>query len=276
MDVLFISPEQFKRSPQVGTPRKMDHAQLADHLSRPSVGEAKGDAGGISPALYEGNVRRKSALVWIWQLVLDFDDVGDVDQVADELERYSAIVHETFSSTNDQPRCRAYIEMLEPVDASEYEAMHQIARRHMATAGLPADEGAKDASRLSYAPVRRPGAGYRFRVVEGEPLDVRAVLTAQPAPKPRPRIAPPSPSHADAYARGALRRAADAVAAASDGRRHYQLCREAFTLSRLEGLTFEDIERALLAAFISAAGERRQLEGERTIRDAVRAKRGPL
>jgi hypothetical protein len=136
-----------------------------------------------------------------------------------------------------------------------------------------ADEGAKDASRVSYAPVRRPGAGYRFRVVGGAPLDARAVLAAQPPPPPRAVARPVAPDHRDAYVRGALRRAAEAVGSAAEGIRHHTLSKEAFGLARL-GLVQYEVEAALLPAFVAAAGERRENEGRRTIRDAVRARQG--
>jgi hypothetical protein len=55
--------------------------------------------------------------------------------------------------------------------------------------------------------------------------------------------------------------------------RHFTLCREAFALARL-GLSESEIEGALLPAFVGVAGERRQHEGIRTIRDAVQARRG--
>jgi hypothetical protein len=51
------------------------------------------------------------------------------------------------------------------------------------------------------------------------------------------------------------------------------LSREAFALARL-GLSDAEIADALLPAFLAAAGERREAEGTRTIRDAVRARRG--
>ena len=49
------------------------------------------------------------------------------------------------------------------------------------------------------------------------------------------------------------------------------LSREAFTLARLD-LSEEQITAALLPAFVGAAGERREYEGRRTIRDAVHAR----
>ena len=73
--------------------------------------------------------------------------------------------------------------------------------------------------------------------------------------------------------RGALQKAAAALASASPGERHYALSREAFTLARLDVPTAE-IESALLPAFAAAAGDTRMAEGVRTIRDAVKARRG--
>jgi hypothetical protein len=163
--------------------------------------------------------------------------------------------------------------LAEPIDAATYERTHAIVRAHLRRADLVADEGAKDASRLSYSPVRRPGARYRFATVDGVPLDARAVLAAQPPPPPRILPRPVAPEHADAYLRAALRRAADAIASASPGERHYALSREAFSLARL-GLDEGQIVSALLPAFVAAAGERREYEGGRTIRDAIRARRG--
>jgi hypothetical protein len=151
--------------------------------------------------------------------------------------------------------------------------MHKLARARLAAAGLPPDESAKDASRLSYAPVRPSGAGYRFRRVDGAPLDVHAVLAAQPPPPPRVVPRPVAPEHQDRYIQAALRNAAGAVSSAAPGMRHYALCRESFALARLE-ISEGEIERALLPAFIAAAGDGRLREGERTIRDAVAARRG--
>jgi hypothetical protein len=273
LDVLYLSPQRFRASPQIGTACRMAWEELGRWLARPSVGDAKDEAGAWSPALYRENVRRKANLVAIGALVVDIDEAGDVDAAADLVARYRAIVHETFSSNNDAPRCRIVLDLVEPVDATTYEATHKIVRAHLGAAGLPADEGAKDASRVSYAPVRRPGAGYRFRMVAGAALDARAVLAAQPPSPPRSSPRPVAPDHRDAYIRGALRRAADAVGAASEGIRHYTLSKEAFALARL-GLPQSEVERALLPAFVAAAGERRADEGARTIRDAVRARQG--
>jgi hypothetical protein len=136
-----------------------------------------------------------------------------------------------------------------------------------------ADDGAKDASRVSYAPVVRPGTVYRFREVDGAPLDARAVLAKQPPAPMRAPLCLPAHEHIDAYVRAALRRAASNVTTSDPGSRHHTLLREAFALARFN-LSHEEIERVLLPAFVTTAGEARRREGERAIRDAVRARRG--
>lgn len=273
IDILFISPAQFQRKPQVGTPARMTWTALADFLSRPSFGEEKGCAGGFSPAAYVENIRRKPNLRAIWALVVDIDGGGDVDRVADEIAQYDSITLETFSSTNDEPRCRLLLRLADPTDAQTYEAAHALVRSKLRRElGCKVDDGAKDASRLSYLPVRRPGAGYRFRQTAGRPLDAKKLVAMNP-PKPRPAPAPIDPKHADAYVRGAMRRAAEAIGAAANGARHETLCREAYTLARL-GLSHAQIRDALLPSAVAAMGDARRREAERTIADAVNARKG--
>jgi hypothetical protein len=274
LDVLFVSPAQFARSPQKGTPTRMTWSAFADYLSRPSVGDAKGIAGGFSPALYLDEVRRKENLVRIQVLVIDIDGNGDVDRVADEVAQYDAICLETFSSTNDDPRCRLLLRLAEPVDARTYELAHALVRSKLRNElEVHPDDGAKDASRLSYAPVRRPGAQYRFRVTRGRPVSaVQLVASIPPAP-PRPPPIVVRPEHRDAYRQGALRSAVDAVASASAGARHETLNREVWSLARL-GLTEDEIRAALLPTAVAVMGDGRRSEAERTIRDAYRARKG--
>jgi|HubBroStandDraft_2_1064218.scaffolds.fasta_scaffold01184_22 hypothetical protein len=272
LHLLYISPEAFHRSPQVGVPCVMPWESLAAYLSRPSVGEEKGCAGGYALGRYVDNMRRKQNLVTLEAVVLDFDESA-VGAVAAALGRYSTITHETFSSRDEAPRCRALVRLSAPIDGLVYEKVHAILRAKLRAAGLPPDEGAKDPCRLSYSPVRRTGAAFRFNATEGELLDAAAVLAAQPPAPPRAAPQIPRPEHRDAYAREALRRASSAVSSGNPGERHYTLSKEAFTLTRL-GLREDEIASALLPAFVAAAGEPRRHEGERTIADAIRARRG--
>jgi hypothetical protein len=274
LDVLYLSPQQFRRKPQVGTPTKLSWQEFSLYLSRPTVGEAKDGAGAYSPALYIDNVRRKANLVHASSLVVDIDVDGSVDRVADAVAKFRCIVHSTYSSTSAEPRCRLLFELVQGVDAITYERAHSMMRRRLACVGIVADEGAKDASRASYAPVVRPGAAFCFRQTDGEALDAKRLAAALPRERPwhAPVTVLPTSYRGDRYATAALRRATEAVAAAGEGVRHYSLAREAYGLSRL-GLTETDIISALLPAFVAAAGERRSREGERTILDAIRARR---
>jgi hypothetical protein len=272
LDVLFVPPWRFRGRPQAGLALHMTWGDLARWLALPTMGEAKDEAGAWSPALYREGVRRKAALVHAHAIVVDVDQGGDVERVASVVARYRAIVHSTFSSTPEVPRCRIVLALAVAIDAPTYEAVHAVIRAHLQAVDIAADEGAKDASRVSYAPVVRPGAEYRFAATHGAPLDAGVVLDAQPPPAPRSAPRPLNPKHAGAYVRGALRRAAGAVAGAIPGARHAALNREAHALARL-ALDEAAIVSALLPAFVAAAGERREHEGRRTIRDAVQARR---
>jgi hypothetical protein len=250
----------------------MTWSMFAAYYSRPTIGDAKDCVGGLAFGEYRDDIRRKASFVRTQVLSLDFDSRG-VDDVAPALASYLAIVHETYSSEPGAERARAFLRLSEDVtDIDVYEKLHRVVRAHLRAAGLPPDESAKDCTRLSYSPVRRPGAGYRFCVTHGATLDVRGVLAAQPPPPPRPAPVPhPRPEHRDAYVTGALRRASLNVANATPGERHGTLCREAFGLARL-GLGETEIAAALLPAWIATAGEPRKREGAKTIIDAVRAR----
>jgi hypothetical protein len=273
MIVLYVAPARFRCSPQVGTSCLASWSSLSAYLGRPTTALEKDAAGAWSPALYRDDVRRKASLLQAFAIVVDVDQGGDVAAVAASLVGYRAVVHSTFSSTNEAPRCRIVLALAAPIDASTYERLHAVVRAHLRAAGIVADEGAKDASRLSYSPVVRPGAEFHYRTTDGAPLDARGVLDAQAPALQRARPPRSAPEHAGTYQRAALRRAAGAVAAAPAGARHAALNREAHALARLD-LAEHEIAGALLPAFVESAGEGRRREGERTIRDAVRARRG--
>jgi len=268
--VLYVAPEHFRASPQVGVQRRIAWAQLSSYLSRTTTGTAKDAAGAWSPALYRDGVRRKQAIVCVYALVVDVDEGGDVDLVASALARYAAVVHETFSSTPATPRCRVVILFAEPVDTMTYERTHVIVRAHLRVAGIVADEGAKDASRLSFAPVRRPGTDYRVRVIDGQPLSAARVIAAQrplPSRRSQRRV-----EHDSSYACGALRRAAEAVATAREGTRNETLNRETYCLARLDDLDDVTIETEMLDAALAVGLSER--EARRTIAGAIRSRRG--
>ncbi|HET7539678.1 MAG TPA: hypothetical protein VFK05_07395 [Polyangiaceae bacterium] len=273
VDVLLLDAASFRCSPQIGVARCLSWGELESLLARPVVATAKDIAGAWSPARYRNNVRRRDHLLSIGAIVLDVDAGGEVERVAEALQRYRAIIHETFSSTAAEPRCRVVIQLAEPIDAASYDKLHAVVRTHLSNQSVEADARAKDASRVSYLPVRRPGAGYRFVVTEGVPVCAARVLAAQ-STRETSRPSPPMRSgdqHSN-YSRAALRSAARAVATASEGTRNDTLYREAFSIARLDDLGTQAIETALHDAAITAGLS--DNEARRTIASALRARRG--
>lgn len=271
IDVLFLSPAQFWCKPQVGTPHQEPWSDFVEYLSSPVYADDKAAVGGFCFGRYRGNVRRKSELEAIGVLVVDVDGRGDIARVADVTSAYSTAILETFSSTVDEPRCRLFIELARDVDWRTYERAHLLVRDVLKrVAGVITDDGAKDACRFSYAPVRPVGAPYGFHVGTGAPLDAEALVRAYPEPaRPRPVV---RTGNLTCYRRQALLRAAEAVVSATAGARHDTLNREVYSLARL-GLTEDEIRGALLESAVSAMGEGRRREVERTVRDAFAARR---
>jgi hypothetical protein len=289
LDFLFIESRWFTPPlpppPQVGRAFKLGWSTIAGYLSRPSVGpseseqpdpdKAKRTGGGYSIARYAQNLRRVANLVHVHALAVDVDG-GDanVHRCASLLGDYRAIVHETFKSTIETPRCRVLLKLTEPIDARTYEAVHGVVRAHLRKLGLVLDEHAKDAARVSFVPMRRPGASYEFEVTHGAPLDPHAVLAARTEPTSPRSQATASVGASRRERQGALRSAAANIETAKSGERHGLLHAEALTLARARlGLNEAEISAALMPAWISAAGESRRREGEKTIADAVQAGR---
>jgi hypothetical protein len=192
IDVLYVSPDRFHASPQRGLPCRMTFSQLAGYLSRPSVTESKGAAGAWSPALYRDAIRRKAGLIHVEAVVVDVDKGGDVDAAANALSTYRTVVHSTFSSTPDDPRCRIVLALAGAVDIATYNQTHAIVRAHLRARGFLADEAAKDASRVSYSPCVRAGAGFAFRETKGKPIDAAALVAARESDEPRTQQGTPA------------------------------------------------------------------------------------
>lgn len=274
IDVLLVDdPEVYRRArrPMIGRAFRLPWWNVCTWLSRPSLATHKAQHGAWTPARFAHNHKKKEHLIHADALLVDVDDCGDVDAIADLFAPYLGCVHSTFSSTPVAPRCRIVLPLAESVDAPMYEHVWRIVVVYLEALGVRADRSAKDAGRLGFLPCVRAGDSYRFRPLGGALLDARAIIAAQPPEPPRRPPTVVAADHRDRYVRGALRRACINVATASEGMRHYTLSREAFGLARL-GLSLEVISDALIPSFVAAAGEQRRHEGERTVRDAVHAR----
>lgn len=270
LDILYVSPERFRKSPQVGVPCKETWEEWTLYLSRVTRDIKKDAAGAWSPALYAGNVRRKSSLISVGMLTVDIDIDGDVSVITGLLGQYKAIVHETFSSTICAPRCRAVILFDRRASASEYEIVHGAVRTALLANGIATDPAAKDASRLCYSPVRKPGDSYAFRIACGKPLNVDDVLSANPPVREHLPPIMPAAENKSRYLAAALDNAAREIATCAPGQRHDMLLNKVFKLAKL-GMWEAEIAAVLVPAFVACAGQARAHEASRSIRDVVMA-----
>jgi hypothetical protein len=273
-------PERLARAPQVGIHVSETWAGFVRWASHPVTAPAKDAEGGFTLATLREGVRRKAHVESVTALAMDHDD-GSVsaDEAHAALSSVAHVVFTTASHTLERPRWRAVVPFDRHPTADEYGRVYPIAAAQFTAAGIALDPSTKDACRLWYSPTVKPGAPFAVVVGDGEPIRVDRLLAIaeeiERAKPPRPVVQPPAPEHRDRYVQAALQKAADAVSSASEGARHFTLSREAFTLARPElRLDEGQIVSALLPAFVGAAGERREYEGRRTIRDAVRAARG--
>lgn len=274
LDILFVPASMFLRIPQVGKPLTMTFSQLAGQLSKPMVGERKDIGGAYSPALYRENVRRKSSIVHVCVLVIDIDEGGIVEKLAGVFGKRRAIIHSTFSSTPEAPRCRVLLELEKPINTTTYDRLHSHMRATLLEKfNVIADNGAKDPSRLSYYPVVRKGVEQTLVQTYGARIDGVGIVARQPPLLPPPPPKPIEAKHRDRYINGALQDAANAIAHATPGMRHAELAKEAWGLARLD-LTEAEIALVLVPAFVACAGEPRRAEAVRTIRDQFNDRNG--
>ena len=274
MDLLYLSYHQTHCKPQAGTWCELEWADFATWLSKPICSVEKTGHGGYSPARYRDNIRHLDKLEKIWALVIDVDVEGDTDKVAAAVAAHSCIIHETFTSTPSQPRCRLLVQLAQPTDARTYAAAHQQFLKDLRKNHVHADEKATDASRLSYCPVRPPGSPYKFRVTQGAPLEIKKLAEAvwMGGTTSAHHVKHPDQKSSTAqvsrqYVESAVASAIHNIETAHEGSRHATLIREALSLSRPElGMSFEDIERHLFSTALQRMGVNRTHEIQAAIR----------
>jgi hypothetical protein len=296
----YVAPELFLRTPQRVRQGRIRWFKLAAAFAFARVGPseqevsdpnlAKRCAGAYSLAQYRESVRKKANLVSADGLTVDIDGGADVDRLAEAeiVREHTCIIHETFKSTPSSKRARIVFKGADGANVETYEKAHFVVRAELRRAGFEdIDEAAKDASRLNFVPVRRPGAGYVVRFICGRPLDMHALAARLPLPpKPHPKAPAPARVYEKQEARGRIsedpgREMRIASGAISDvyqkirqarpGTRHDTLLREVCPLGR-----FPLDENVFVDEFLPAWDEAcpgESAEGERLIRAAIRAHR---
>ena len=274
-----IGADNLARSPQRGARLVEEWSGLVRWLSHPVVTPDKASMGGFTLADLRDGVRRKTHVIGVSALGIDYDQgVATLAKAHAALARYRHVVYTTASHETNAPRWRAIIGLSRIAAIDEHALLWAHAARLLDARGIVLDRGAKDACRLWYVPTVRPGGRFEISAGEGELLDVDGVVPIARAwadyERARTVAKAPPPALAGAYARGALRRAAGTLASTVPGERHFVLNREAYALARSKlELTEAEIENALLPTFVAVAGEARRHEGQRVIRDAFRSRR---
>lgn len=177
--------------------------KLCARLSVPRVSDDKRGPG-LSLATFAGDRRALANVETVGALGLDFDEALDWDVLVARFAGCASFVHTTWSSTEEEPRARAFLLLSRPVTGDEYRRCYTQIAKHCEDGGLVLDRAASDPSRLWYLPAVRPDGVFRFAVGHGAPIGVDGVLAAAPPPVPPP---PPLPTRPDAAGASAVTRA---------------------------------------------------------------------
>ena len=272
MKYLYVRPDAFKRSPMVGVQRECTWSDFAQRFMRAAGGDGKDAHGAWVGAEFLDGIKREDHLVACHTLVVDIDEMGIVDTLARIVRQTSAIVHETFSSTDERPRCRVIFELLRPCSPAEYRSAWASVTEALMRQGVTPDRACCDPGRLSYVPVRRPGSTYEVDYCEGRPIDAVSIARRHPLPTHAPiDVDGYRPHDLSRVQRAALEREADEVRATGPGQRHARALEAALRIFRPQlQIAYRDGEAVLLPAFLAATDGKRKGEGLRILRDAWR------
>ncbi len=180
---------------QGGERQAMSWSDLVSVVSRPIVASSKKSLRAWNFATFQGDRRREGATVveLVHALVLDYDGGATLDAATLAWAPFRGVMHTTHSHVPEQPRFRAILLLSRPVDPIEFPALWRWAEGRVRAAGHAIDPHCRDATRLWFAPARRPDAPYEVRELGGASVDVDAVLsttadTTPPSCQPgRPR-----------------------------------------------------------------------------------------
>jgi hypothetical protein len=236
--------------------------QLGRRLSRSTEGNprslpddpnmAKRAAGAWVPGTFTGTVGHAdlpSEFLSTEILVVDID-AGDPHAVAEVLAPYQAIIHSTFKHAPEKPRCRAVLRLAcACTSAVNYNIGEHAVAEFLNSKGFTCPAGDSTLGKLAYLPMHAPGVKPIHIVTHGRPLDLDRLVRAdeqrrQAHPTTRNQATWQGSPHDHA---GAIRRAAEHVAAAPPGERHNARRKWARWLAEI-GVHDDVIRRACLDA----------------------------
>lgn len=197
-----------------GKRREATWEELEILLSVPVELAEKNSAPGVAPVTFRDDTRSKANVEAVHALVFDLDHNG-VDDACKALEGTTIIVHSTYSSTAEKPRCRAWLRLSRSVTADEHARLWIVVANRLLDGDCEPDSSARDASRLNFVPSIPIGGSFAFRSLAGSPLDVSALLSATVERRPA----------SSAWGTAALAGICDRIARAQAGERDSDLTR---------------------------------------------------
>lgn len=247
------------RTPFSGTwldfTRWLSDSTEGDPSLHPDV--AKRARGAWVPGRYTGTRGRKDLpreFLGTRVLVVDIDG-GDPDEVADALLNYRAVVHSTYKhrvrcETNPRadPRCRAAILLGgECFSGRHYNIGEHAVADYLNGFGFRCPAGDSLLGKLAFLPMHQRGVKPVFICTSGKPLDLARLVRSDEERRRFNPVRQTTRSTGDHT--GAIRWAADRVAAAPQGERHNTRRDAARWLSEL-GVDDATIRKACLDAHV--------------------------
>lgn len=227
-----------------------------------------------SPATYPAGSRRSNAtVVAVSLLVADVDDGTDPERVLSLFEGHARLVHTSWSHQREKrgqtcARCRLVVPFATPVHPDQWERVWRGAELVAARAGITIDSAVDSPSELYFLPcLRDDDQPWWFGVVDGEPLDWRALPEAPAKEKAKPPPASSLPFAGDAIDKriaGMVRVKCDEISRAPS--RHEALLAAARYVGGLCARYQVDPDQHA-AALIAAAGDSN--DAVRTCRDGL-------
>lgn len=257
----------------VGKAVDMSFGQFYEHMAHPKTFPRKSGLPGWSPAVFEGNHRKKEKALHASALVLDLEpskeETSEEGATLEQIQQaWGWVGHLVYASWSHRlpgklgvPRnCyRLILPMPTSVTTDEYERLVKWAQRLFP---LPFDASAIDISRLWYAPALRPELDH-LEIgtcwVENL-LDPSKILRALPE-EPKPERAPykvefvASGETNEPYVKAALDKATKAIFDAKDGERNNILNRESYAIGGLvaaQAITEAQARDAIMGAVLAA------------------------
>lgn len=207
-----------------------------------------------------GNRRTKAAVVDRCVLTLDADTAHGTD-IPDTLPLYGwrGLVHTTWTHTPDMPRYRVLLPLSRRVSPEEYRSLVEIVMGPLGRDQF--DSGSVEPERYMFRPSTKDRATFRRWIIDGEPLDVDALLAEGGAGEPE-------------FLAGIVRAERNRLAVV-DIERHDALFHAAVTLGRYVGIS-EEVATATLEEASERNGYLREKDAEeiaRVISDGLKAGR---